>query len=819
MVSAAATAVELWKAFVRRLEVAVCSEQHLKLFKPQGMWVIGVGTDPGVTQAVIAAWDKRSGQLVADQLARWKLTKGQVKHASGLNNSCHDTEHLAAASSAGTSLEANLKHISVTLATWDAVWEVYLDPSWARRQRLRLYGAQDRALNQFFKKLEEDMAEVSMERHGRAKQLVVFFGVAGIGTRGAVVLMQCCGPAGGVITRFRDDSAADVIYATAPTVPTAPAAVPVLFQLNRRCAFGDAWGVCGSSPSLGSWDLTKAVPLKWTPGDLWCGLTFLPDTSPVEFKFVLLDARNGYKPKGWANDVSGPANLRMDVRRSGCLLTRGQAQAYAATPELSTELALPVKEFLSSSLAASPYTSDIPDTHAGLLSIEPGADAVDATFTLPGLDPIELAVSQVSASPHVDVHTPPSLTTEDVLPSAVDITPAAFHQAQLSGPDTEAIPADAPLYFEPTISDTPSTPAVREEVGSSQDPSIYKALEDQVAQRHALDGDRGAVLPTPPPDGNTSGPGTDVVPEPEACAGVTDASTQSEVHGEHVVMPEFVEDSTINSITDVLTQAASALQDVVGEPAEEGAEAGVEQEQVPNAHEAPTPGVSAVTGSSGISPRNSPIVMAASLVAHGILPSPVQLEQRVVQAGGQSLAPRNRTPRPFSSRGRISPVNISSAVAARLYQDMFGTSSLSISHRSPALSTAMPASAIDAASANMDIHEVPEEVESGLESSLAAVPEQDAGDAAEVGITLADPALPASVPYTTPAAPTASPPTHPSPAHPYVLGPGNPDVQRLNQLWGFVAQHAVKQPASTVPSPSLSVTAHSVGKVMLASGQ
>ncbi|GFH29844.1 hypothetical protein HaLaN_28579 [Haematococcus lacustris] len=37
-------------------------------------------------------------------------------------------KHLAAASSAGTSLEANLKHITVTLATWDAMWEVYLDP-------------------------------------------------------------------------------------------------------------------------------------------------------------------------------------------------------------------------------------------------------------------------------------------------------------------------------------------------------------------------------------------------------------------------------------------------------------------------------------------------------------------------------------------------------------------------------------------------------------------------------------------------------------------------------------------------------------------
>ncbi|GFH07691.1 hypothetical protein HaLaN_02526, partial [Haematococcus lacustris] len=78
--------------------------------------------------------------------------------------------HLAAASSAGTSLVANLKHISVTLATWDAVWEVFLDPKWAR-QRLPLCGAQDRALEQFFKKLEEEMAELSMQRQGRAKQL------------------------------------------------------------------------------------------------------------------------------------------------------------------------------------------------------------------------------------------------------------------------------------------------------------------------------------------------------------------------------------------------------------------------------------------------------------------------------------------------------------------------------------------------------------------------------------------------------------------------------------------------------------------------
>ncbi|KAJ9524140.1 hypothetical protein QJQ45_004870 [Haematococcus lacustris] len=140
------------------------------------------------------------------QCSLWKLIKGQVKQASGLNNARRTTQlwlapiqphlqHMAAANSAGTSLEANLKHITVTLATWDAVWKVYLDPTWTR-QRLRVYGAQDRALEQFFMKLEEDMAEVSMERHGHAKQLVVFFGAAGICTAGGwgadAVLRACC---------------------------------------------------------------------------------------------------------------------------------------------------------------------------------------------------------------------------------------------------------------------------------------------------------------------------------------------------------------------------------------------------------------------------------------------------------------------------------------------------------------------------------------------------------------------------------------------------------------------------------------------------
>lgn len=56
----------------------------------------------------------------------------------------YNSQHLAAAGTAGSTLEANLQHITITLATWDKVWEVCLDPKWPW-QRLRLYEAQDRS--------------------------------------------------------------------------------------------------------------------------------------------------------------------------------------------------------------------------------------------------------------------------------------------------------------------------------------------------------------------------------------------------------------------------------------------------------------------------------------------------------------------------------------------------------------------------------------------------------------------------------------------------------------------------------------------------
>ncbi|KAJ9513415.1 hypothetical protein QJQ45_005964 [Haematococcus lacustris] len=187
------------------------AEQREFVFNPATQ--IGVGIDPGVTQAVSAAsgvWDPATGQLLADQLRRWKLTKGEVKHGSGLNNARRDTErwlapikphlqHLAAASSAGTSLVANLKHITVTLATLGCGVGGVPRPQvgTAAAEAVRGSGLDTGAL-------EEEMAELSIKRHGRAKQLVVFFIAASIGTRGGwgadAVLRACrkvvCRPRG-----------------------------------------------------------------------------------------------------------------------------------------------------------------------------------------------------------------------------------------------------------------------------------------------------------------------------------------------------------------------------------------------------------------------------------------------------------------------------------------------------------------------------------------------------------------------------------------------------------------------------------------------
>ncbi|GFH07907.1 hypothetical protein HaLaN_02784, partial [Haematococcus lacustris] len=75
-----------------------------------------------------------------------------------------------------------------------AVWGEYLPPKWGE-QKMRLYCAQEKVLERHSMKLEEEADIESQQRWGTRKQLVVFFGNAGIGTWGGwgvnAVLQAC----------------------------------------------------------------------------------------------------------------------------------------------------------------------------------------------------------------------------------------------------------------------------------------------------------------------------------------------------------------------------------------------------------------------------------------------------------------------------------------------------------------------------------------------------------------------------------------------------------------------------------------------------
>ncbi|KAJ9509349.1 hypothetical protein QJQ45_001797 [Haematococcus lacustris] len=105
-----------------------------------------VGVDPGVTQAIKAAHAQR--HAVTGQVLRqweWELTKGQLKHDSGLTKAKQNTarwsadihpqlQQLAAATPAGTTLDGLHAHILALKACWDPLWEECLKPRWRRQE-------------------------------------------------------------------------------------------------------------------------------------------------------------------------------------------------------------------------------------------------------------------------------------------------------------------------------------------------------------------------------------------------------------------------------------------------------------------------------------------------------------------------------------------------------------------------------------------------------------------------------------------------------------------------------------------------------------
>jgi hypothetical protein len=63
-----------------------------------------------------------------------------------------------------------------------------------------------------------------------------------------------------------------------------PVTLRVAFSLRVRVAFGDVVKVVGSHPSLGEWDVSRAVAMHWSAGDVWKGTAELPEHFVVRYK-------------------------------------------------------------------------------------------------------------------------------------------------------------------------------------------------------------------------------------------------------------------------------------------------------------------------------------------------------------------------------------------------------------------------------------------------------------------------------------------------------------------------------------------------------
>ncbi|KAJ9531281.1 hypothetical protein QJQ45_006726 [Haematococcus lacustris] len=141
------------------------ADKRVFLFDPATQ--MGMGLDPGAIQA-----------------ARRNTQRN--------DNIKLELQHLAAATPTGTSLVVIQRHVAVTQATWDAetVLERYFMKVPCPFKDVMRFVCILCALQ-----LEEEAAMVSQQRWGTRKQLVVFSGNAGIGTRGgwgAKAVLQAC---------------------------------------------------------------------------------------------------------------------------------------------------------------------------------------------------------------------------------------------------------------------------------------------------------------------------------------------------------------------------------------------------------------------------------------------------------------------------------------------------------------------------------------------------------------------------------------------------------------------------------------------------
>lgn len=76
------------------------------------------------------------------------------------------------------------------------------------------------------------------------------------------------------------------LFAVMPLRAASPYKEPVTFSFTGDVGLGNSVFVVGNHPDLGAWDVTRAVKLRYTPGNVWTGQIAIQSGAALQFRYV-----------------------------------------------------------------------------------------------------------------------------------------------------------------------------------------------------------------------------------------------------------------------------------------------------------------------------------------------------------------------------------------------------------------------------------------------------------------------------------------------------------------------------------------------------
>ena len=66
---------------------------------------------------------------------------------------------------------------------------------------------------------------------------------------------------------------------------------PITFTITADVGFGKSVFVIGNHPDVGAWDVTQAVKLRYTSGNIWTGQVAIQAGTDLQYKFISRSTR------------------------------------------------------------------------------------------------------------------------------------------------------------------------------------------------------------------------------------------------------------------------------------------------------------------------------------------------------------------------------------------------------------------------------------------------------------------------------------------------------------------------------------------------